>query len=78
MIARIAVRLDPVIVTLMVKSDRPEHRREALRHRIEAEELRRAIVRNHAREQRAAERLRAAQDRRDQEREHEEVDDRSS
>ena len=73
MIARIAERLEPVIATLMAEERRAEHRREALGHRIEAKELRGAIVRNHPREQRPAERLRAAQDRRDQEREQEEV-----
>ena len=57
---------------------RAEHRREALGHRIETEELRGPVVRDHSREQRAAERLRAAQDRGDQEREQEELRRRSS
>ena len=63
----------PVTSTLIAEQRRAEHGRKALRHRIEAKELRRAIVRNHPREERAAERLRAAQHRGDQEREQEEV-----
>ena len=56
-----------------MKSDRPEHGREALGHRVEAKKLRGPVGGNQPREQRAAERLRAALHRRDQEREQEEV-----